>query len=54
MMLRYSLNLEKEADAIENAITKVLESNYRTGDIMSEGMTLVGTKKMGELILAEI
>jgi 3-isopropylmalate dehydrogenase len=54
MMLRYSLNLEKEADTIENAITKVLEANYRTGDIMSEGMTLVGTKKMGELIIAEI
>jgi 3-isopropylmalate dehydrogenase len=54
MMLRYSLNLEKEADVIESAITKVLEANYRTGDIMSEGMTLVGTKKMGELILAEI
>ncbi len=54
MMLRYSLNLEKEADIIESAITKVLEANYRTGDIMSEGMTLVGTKKMGELILAEI
>ena len=54
MMLRYSLNLDKEADSIDNAITKVLEANYRTGDIMSDGMTLVGTKKMGELILSEI
>ncbi len=50
MMLRYSFNLEEEADAIEKAVTKVLESNYRTGDIMSSGMKEVGTKEMGELI----
>ncbi|WP_058486613.1 3-isopropylmalate dehydrogenase [Defluviitalea phaphyphila] len=51
MMLRYSFNLEKEASCIEDAVTKVLEENYRTGDIMSEGMKLVGTKEMGELII---
>lgn len=51
MMLRHSFDLHKEADTIENAVTKVLENNYRTGDIMSPGMTLVGTKEMGALIL---
>lgn len=51
MMLRYSLDLSKEADNIENAVTSVLNSGYRTGDIMSEGKTLVGTQKMGELIV---
>lgn len=54
MMLKYSFNLEKEAKAIEDAVMAVLDKGYRTGDIMSSGMTLVGTKKMGELILAEI
>ena len=54
MMLRYSFGREEEAVAIENAVTAVLEKNYRTGDIMSAGMTLVGTKEMGALILGEI
>ena len=50
MMLRYSLDLDKEADAVEAAVQKVLTAGYRTGDIMSEGCTLVGTKEMGDLI----
>jgi len=54
MMLRYTFNLGKEADAVENAVKKVLSQNYRTGDIMSEGMILVGCKKMGELIREQI
>ncbi|MEG1448225.1 MAG: 3-isopropylmalate dehydrogenase [Oscillospiraceae bacterium] len=54
MMLKYSFGLEKEAKAIEDAVMTVLDKGYRTGDIMSGGMTLVGTKKMGELILAEL
>ena len=54
MMLRYSFDLEKEADAVENAINKVLDEGYRTGDIFSEGCTLVGTKKMGDLIAEHI
>lgn len=54
MMLRYSFNLEAEADKIEAAVKAVLQKGYRTGDIMSEGMTLVGTKEMGELIISEI
>ena len=54
MMLRYSLDLDKEADAIENAVKKVLKAGYRTIDIMSEGCTLVGCTKMGDLLAAEI
>ena len=50
MMLRYSLDLDKEADAVEAAVQKVLTEGYRTGDIMSEGCKLVGTKEMGDLI----
>jgi 3-isopropylmalate dehydrogenase len=54
MMLRYSFDLEEEANAVEVAVEKVLNSGYRTGDIMSPGMKSVGTKKMGELILAAL
>lgn len=50
MMLRYSLDLDKEADAVEAAVQKVLTEGYRTCDIMSEGCTEVGTSKMGDLI----
>lgn len=50
MMLKYSFKLDKEADAIEKAVTSVLEAGYRTADIMSEGMKAVGTKEMGKLI----
>lgn len=54
MMLRYSFDLEKEADSIEHAVKKVLDKGYRTVDIMSEGCTLVGTVKMGNLIAEEL
>ena len=50
MMLRYSLDLDKEADAVETAVQKVLTAGYRTGDIMSEGCKLLGTNEMGDLI----
>ena len=50
MMLRYSLDLDKEADAVAAAVQKVLTDGYRTGDIMSDGCKLVGTKEMGDLI----
>lgn len=50
MMLRYSLDLDDAAAAIEAAVAKALKEGYRTTDIMSEGMTLVGTDKMGDLI----
>ena len=54
MMLRYSLDMDEEANAVEAAVSAVLEKGYRTGDIMSEGCTLVGTVQMGDLIAAEI
>ena len=54
MMLKFSFNLEKEAKLIEDSVVKVLEEGYRTGDIMSEGMKLVGTKEIGELVLEKI
>ena len=50
MMLRYSLDLDKEADAVETAVQKVLTEGYRTGDIMSDECKLVETKEMGDLI----
>lgn len=51
MMLRYSFDLDKEADEIEAAVTKVLQEGYRTGDIMSEGCNLVSCTKLGDLIV---
>ena len=54
MMLRYSFDLDKEANVIEEAIEKVLKQGYRTSDIMSDGKTLVGTKEMGDLIVANM
>ena len=54
MMLRYSLDLDEEADAIEAAVAAVLKEGYRTTDIMSEGCTLVGTDKMGDLIAERV
>ena len=54
MMLRYSLDLDAEADAVEAAVQKVLTDGYRTGDIMSEGGKLVNTVEMGDLIAAAI
>ena len=50
MMLRYSFDLDKEADAVEAAVAKVLEKGFRTIDIMSEGKTQIGTEEMGNLI----
>ena len=54
MMLRYSFDMEAEANAIERAVDKVLEENYRTADIMSEGCILTGCKAMGDLIADRI
>lgn len=54
MMLRYSLDLDKEADAVEEAVQQVLKEGYRTGDIMADGMTKVGTEEMGNLIVKNI
>ena len=52
MMLRFSFDMAEEADAIEKAVSAYLDAGYRTSDIMSEGMTQVGCKKCGELIVS--
>ena len=54
MLLRYSFDMDREADAVEKAVQAVLTEGYRTGDIMSEGCTRVGTCKMGDLIAERI
>jgi len=54
MMLRYSFNMEDAAKDIEDAVSKVLDKNYRTVDIMGPGMKSVGTIEMSNLIAKEI
>ena len=60
MMLRYTFDMDKEADAIEAAVKQVLKEGYRTIDIMpqagesTDGITQVGTKEMGDLIAARV
>ena len=54
MLLRYSLDLDKEADAVEAAVAKVLKDGCRTGDIFSEGCKKVSTSEMGDLIAAAV
>ncbi|MBQ8822788.1 MAG: 3-isopropylmalate dehydrogenase [Lachnospiraceae bacterium] len=54
MMLRYSFDLDKEADAVEAAVKQVLADGYRTGDIWSEGCEKVGCTKMGDLLVERI
>ena len=54
MMLRFSFDMPKEADAIENAVSAYLDAGYRTADIMSEGMTKVGCKQCGDLIIENL
>ena len=54
MMLRFSFDLDEEADAIENAVKAVLKEGYRTGDIYSEGMKKVSCSEMGDEITKRI
>ena len=54
MMLRYSLDLDQEADAVELAVKEVLAQGYRTVDIMSEDCTQLGTEEMGDKIAEAI
>lgn len=54
MMLRYSLDLDKEADAIEAAVAQVLKEGYRTVDIMADGMQQCSATKMGDLIAERV
>jgi 3-isopropylmalate dehydrogenase len=51
MLLRYGLNQPAAADKIDRAVLKVLDRGYRTGDIMSTGMTAVGCHEMGEALI---
>ena len=54
MCLRYSFNLGDVADRIENAIARVLDQGLRTGDIKQDGCKTVGTREMGDAILASL
>lgn len=54
MMLRFSFDLDREADAVESAVKQVLTDGYRTVDIMSEGCKQVGCKQMGDLLAERI
>ena len=54
MMLRYSFDMSAEADDIENAVNKVLDCGYRTGDIYKDGMTKVTCSEMGDVIASYI
>ena len=54
MMLRYSFDMEAEASAIEKAVSAYLDAGYRTADIMSEGMKLVGCKECGKLVIENL
>ena len=54
MMLKYSFGLLEESKAIDDAINKVLDEGFRTGDIMSEGMKQVSCSEMGDLVAERI
>ena len=54
MMLRYSFDMDREADAIEIAVKETLKDGYRTIDIFSEGNELLGTTQMGDKIIEKI
>lgn len=54
MMLRFTFDLDREADAIEEAVQRVLRDGYRTIDIMSEGSIQINTREMGDRICAYI
>ena len=54
MMLRYTFALEEQALRVENAVKKVLAQGYRTGDIYERGTNKVGTKEMGDAVLAAL
>jgi len=54
MALRYSLNLDKEADILEKAVQEVLDEGLRTKDIISKGMKEVSTSQMGDAIISKL
>jgi 3-isopropylmalate dehydrogenase len=56
MMLKFSFGMQEAADAIDNAVAKVLDQGFRTRDIFQDkpGEKLVNTKEMGEAIIAAL
>lgn len=54
MMLRYTFGLSAEADAVERAVKEILSEGYRTPDIYTDGMKLIGTKEAGDLIAEKL
>ncbi len=54
LLLRYSLGLKEEANAIEQVVSHIIEQGYRTEDIREEGTQVVGTQEMGQLIAEAI
>ena len=54
MMLRYSFAQTEAANAIEQAVSVVLDQGLRTGDIWSEGCQKVGTREMGDAVVAAL
>ena len=54
MMLRYSFDMQEDAELIEHAVENTLDAGLRTGDIMQEDKTLVSTTEMGEAVVAEL
>jgi len=54
MALRYSLDLDKEADSLEKAVQDVLDEGLRTKDIISKGMKEVSTSVMGDAIISKL
>jgi 3-isopropylmalate dehydrogenase len=54
MLLRYSLSMGRDADRVEAAVARVLEAGYRTADIAPKGMTAIGTREMGDLIVRAV
>ncbi|MFW5808480.1 MAG: 3-isopropylmalate dehydrogenase [Spirochaetota bacterium] len=54
MMLKYSFGMDNAYDSIFSAVTAALEDGYRTGDIMSEGCTRIGTAQMGDTIASKL
>ena len=54
MMLRYTFDMAEPADCIETAVKKVLAQGFRTGDIYEPGMKKVGTREMGDAVLAAL
>jgi 3-isopropylmalate dehydrogenase len=54
MMFRHAFNAESEAAAVEKAVRETLRQGFRTGDIMEPGKTLLGTRLMGDRVLANL